>query len=126
MFIIKTSLVIIVEVTGPVIVFINNKYVLNQNAKTRTWTIKYFIAIFIKVGVETDIWQNNKRYSELWWVGRQGEGYKKVLTLPKILRDSAQGILFRKINFKYELIAEIKSESWNQNTRKIKYNITWK
>ena len=60
MFIIKTSLVIIVEVTGPIIVFINNKYVFNQYAKTRIWNVKYFIAIFIEVGGETDTLKNNR------------------------------------------------------------------
>ena len=60
MFIIKTSLVIIVEVTGPIIVFINNKYVFNQDAKTRIRTVKYFIAIFIEVGGETDTLKNNR------------------------------------------------------------------
>ena len=60
MFIIKTSLVIIVEVIGPIIVFINNKYVFNQDAKTRIRTVKYFIAIFIEVGGETDTLKNNR------------------------------------------------------------------
>ena len=48
--IIKTSFVIIIEVTRPVFVFIDDKYAFNQDDKYHVWIVKNFISIFIKVG----------------------------------------------------------------------------
>ena len=60
MFIIKTSFGIIIKVTGLVILFIDDKYFSNKDAKTRVCIIKYFIAIFIEVSSEKDKWQITK------------------------------------------------------------------
>ena len=52
MSIIDISFGVIVEVTGPVILFINDKYVLNRDYESFVCIVKYFESIFVEVGRE--------------------------------------------------------------------------
>ena len=59
-FIIRTSIGIILKVTGPILLFINKKYVSGQEAKNFVCIVKLFSAIIIEVGGYEVTQQENK------------------------------------------------------------------